>query len=81
MIRSRSGLAQTRRLLKKMEDAVAKLMSEADVMHPSQLSLLLEGPLEMVRRLRSETDEYLGIERAAALLRRRKAKAPAGGRK
>ena len=81
MIKSRAGLEQTRRQLKNMEDVVANLMSEADSMHPSQLSLLLEGPMEMVRRLRSEIDEYLGIQRAKALLRPKRAKASAGRRK
>ena len=72
MITSRAGLEQTRRQLKNMEDAVADLMSEAKAMHPSQLALQLEGPLEMVRRLRSEIDEYLGIQRAATMLRSRR---------
>ena len=81
MIKSRAGLEQTRRQLKNMEDVVANLMSEAESMHHSQLALLLEGPMEMVRRLRSEIDEYLGIQRAKALLRPKRAKASAGRRK
>jgi hypothetical protein len=47
---------------------MAELMKQAGTMHPSQLALQLQGPMEMVRRLRAEIDEYLGIKRAAALL-------------
>jgi hypothetical protein len=43
-------------------------MREADSMHPTQLSLQLEGPMEMIRQLRAEIDEYLGIKRAEELL-------------
>jgi hypothetical protein len=68
MVRNQTDLEQTRHQLQGMEEAVAELMNQSDSMHPSQLSLLLEGPMEMVRRLRAEIDEYLGIERAAALL-------------
>ena len=62
------GLQQTRELLYKMENSVAELLARADSMHPSQLALLLEGPMAMVQRLRSEIDECLGIDRAETLL-------------
>jgi len=68
MIQSPEELEQTREHLRGMEEAVADLMRSADRMHPTQLSLLLEGPMEMVRRLRGEIDEYLGIRRAEELL-------------
>ena len=71
MITNPEALEQTRQQLKNMEDSVADLMGRADTMHPSQLALQLEGPLEMVRQLRSQIDEYLGIERAAKLLESR----------
>lgn len=69
MIRDQTDLEQTRRQLQSMEEAVAELMDQADSLHPSQLTLLLEGPMEMVRRLRAEIDEYHGINRAAELLK------------
>ena len=71
MIQNQASLEQTREQLANMEDVVASLMSRAETMHPSQLSLLLEGPLDMIRQLRSEIDEYVGIERAQGLLKGR----------
>lgn len=68
MIKSQQELEQTRRLLQGMEEAVADLMRSAGQMHPTQLSLELEGPMELVRRFRAEIDEYLGIRRAEELL-------------
>jgi len=71
MIENQVGLDQSRQQLRNMEEVVAELMRQADSMHASQLSLLLEGPMETIRRLRGEIDEYLGIQRAAALLNAR----------
>jgi hypothetical protein len=68
MIENDAGLEQARRQLQNMEELVADLMRQADSMHPTQLSLQLEGPMEMIRQLRAETDEYLGIKRAEELL-------------
>ncbi len=68
MIESQAALIQARQQLQQMEDAVAALMRDAESMHPSQLSIQLEGPLEMVSRLRAEVDEYLGIQRAMSLI-------------
>jgi hypothetical protein len=68
MIENHVGLEQARRQLQNMEEVVAELMREADSMHPTQLSLQLEGPMEMIRQLRAEIDEYLGIKRAEELL-------------
>jgi hypothetical protein len=68
MIKTPEGLEQTRKLLRSMEEVVAHLMRSADQMHPTQLALLLEGPVDMIRRLRAEIDEYLGIRRAEELL-------------
>ena len=68
MITNREGLEQARSQLERMEDAIARLMSEADRMHPSQLALQLEGPLAVVDELRAEIDEYLGIQHARSML-------------
>ncbi len=69
MIKTPAGLEQTRKLLYSMEGAVANLLQSGDRMHPTQLALMLEGPMDMVRRLRADIDEYLGIRRAKELLR------------
>src|SRR5688500_2466153 len=61
LIVNRDGLEQGRNQLQRMEDAICRLMSESDQMHPSQLALQLEGPLDMVDRLRAEIDDFLGI--------------------
>ena len=68
MIKSQTELELTRLQLRNMEEAVSALMDQSASMHPSQLALQLEGPMEMVRRLRAEIDEFLGIRRAALLL-------------
>lgn len=68
MIENRAGLEQARRQLQSMEEVVAELMRASNSMHPSQLSLQLEGPIEVIRQLRAEIDEYLGIKRAEELL-------------
>ncbi len=68
MITSDEGLEQARQQLKNMEDVIAELLREAARMHPSQLALQLEGPMAMIRQLRSEIDEYVGIERAKRIL-------------
>ena len=30
-------------------------------MHPSQFAVMVEGPIEDIRRLRRQIDEYLGL--------------------
>ena len=68
MIENSAGLQQARRQLQNMEEVVAELMRSAQSVHPSQLSLQLEGPIEVIRQLRAEIDEHLGIKRAEELL-------------
>jgi hypothetical protein len=68
MIENEEGLEQARRQLENMEDVVAELMRQANVMHSSQLCLQLEGPMEMISQLRRQIDDYLGIREARTLL-------------
>ena len=70
MIESQDGLIQAREQLGRMEEVVAELWRDADKMHPSQLALLLEGPMDLIEHLHGEIDEYLGIEKARELLSR-----------
>lgn len=68
MIKNQASLIQAREQLGRMEEVVAELLREADKMHPSQLTLLLEGPMDLIEHLHGEIDEYLGIEKARELL-------------
>ena len=68
MIENSEGLAQARQQLRNMEEVVGELLRQASAMHPSQLALQLEGPMDVIEHLRGEIDEYLGIEKARELL-------------
>ncbi len=70
MIESQAGLIQAREQLGRMEEVVAELWRDGDKIHPSQLALLLEGPMDLIEHLHGEIDEYLGIEKARELLSR-----------
>ena len=67
MIENPASLLQAREQLGKMEEVVVELLRQSDTMHPSQLALLLEGPMDVIEHLRGEIDEYLGIEKAREL--------------
>ena len=68
MIEDAATLTQARQQLQNMEEVVAELLRQAETMHPSQLALQLEGPISVIEHLRSEIDEYLGIQNARDLL-------------
>ncbi len=70
MIENAAGLTQAREQLRNMEEVVAELLRQADKMHPSQLALQLEGPMDLIDHLHGEINEYLGIEKARELLSR-----------
>ena len=70
MIENSAGLAQARQQLRNMEEVVAELWRQASAMHPSQLALQLEAPMDVIEHLHGEIDEYLGIEKARELLSR-----------
>ena len=68
MIEDAAALTQARQQLRNMEEVVADLLRQAETMHPSQLALRLEGPMDVIEHLRGEIDEYLGIQQARDLL-------------
>ena len=68
MIEDAAALTQARQQLRNMEEVVAELLRQAETMHPSQLALQLEGPMDVIEHLRGEIDEYLGIQKARDLL-------------
>ena len=68
MIKDAATLTQARQQLQSMEEVVAELLRQAETMHPSQLALQLEGPMDVIEHLRGEIDEYLGIQKARDLL-------------
>ena len=68
MIEDAAALTQARQQLRNMEAVVADLLRQAETMHPSQLALQLEGPMDVIEHLRGEIDEYLGIQKARDLL-------------
>ena len=68
MIENQASLVQAREQMGKMEEVVVELLRQSDTMHPSQLALLLEGPMDVIEHLRGEIDEYVGIEKARKLL-------------
>ncbi len=68
MIKDAAALTQARQQLRNMEEVVAELLRQAEAMHPSQLALQLEGPMDVIEHLRGEIDEYLGIQKARDLL-------------
>lgn len=68
MINDALSLAQARQQLERMEEVVASLLRDSGQMHPSQLALQLEGPMDVIEHLHREIDEYLGIQRARTLL-------------
>ena len=62
MIEDAAALTQARQQLRNREEVVADLLRQAETMHPSQLALRLEGPMDVIEHLRGEIDEYLGIQ-------------------
>ena len=70
MIENQASLLQAREQLVKMEEVVVELLRQSDTMHPSQLALLLEGPMDVIGHLRGEIDEYHRVETARELLLR-----------
>ena len=70
MIENSARLARAWQQLRNMEEVVAELWRQASAMHPSQLALPLEGPMDVIEHLHGEIDEFLGIEKARELLSR-----------
>jgi hypothetical protein len=66
MIENEAGFRQTIEQLERMYRVVAELRSRMGADNPSQFELFAEGPVEEIRRLRRDIDEYLGIQEAVA---------------
>jgi len=64
MITSDAGLQQSIEQLERMYRVVRELRSRMGETNPTQFQLFAEGPIEEIRRLRRDIDEYLGIQEA-----------------
>ena len=65
MITSDAGLQQSIEQLERMYRVVRELRSRMGTSNPTQFQLFAEGPIEEIRRLRRDIDEYLGIPEPA----------------
>ena len=61
MIQNDEQLERTQKALALMEHALAAIRARRSSMHPSQFALMAEAPIENIRRLRCQIDEYLGL--------------------
>ena len=64
MITSDAGLQQSIEQLERMYRVIRDLRSRMGQTNPAQFQLFAEGPIEEIRRLRRDIDEYLGIQEA-----------------
>jgi hypothetical protein len=61
MIETPAGLKQTIEQLNRQHRVLEELRKRMGT-NPAQFQLFAEGPLDEIRKLRREIDEYLGIE-------------------
>ena len=61
MITSDAGLDQSIEQLERMYRVVWELRPRMGTTNPAHFQLFVEGPIEEIRRLRHDIDEYLGI--------------------
>lgn len=66
MIENEAGFRQTIEQLERMYRVVAELRARMGAANPAQFELFAEGPIEEIRRLRRDIDQYLGIQEAVA---------------
>ena len=66
MITSDAGLDQSIEQLARMYRVIRELRSRMGTNNPAQFHLFTEGPIEAIRRLRRDIDDYLGIQEAVA---------------
>jgi hypothetical protein len=66
MIRSGAGMRQNLELIGHMYEAIGALKRYIAPKNFTYYLILAEGPLEQIRRLKAEIDEYLGITKAVA---------------
>jgi len=65
MICSDAGLRQTIEQLDRMYRVVEELRKRMGTTNPAQFRLFAEGPIDQIRKLREEIDEYLGSQEPA----------------
>ena len=65
MITNDAALKQNIEQLDRMYRVVRELRSRLGTTNPTQFHLFAEGPVEEIRQLRREIDEYLGIQDSA----------------
>ena len=61
MIQTEAGLRQTVEQLNRMYRVLEDRRGHMGESNPAQFQLFAEGPLDEIRKLRREIDEYLGI--------------------
>ena len=61
MIQTDAGLQQGIEQLQRMYRILADLRARMGTKNPTQFKLFAEGPIEEIRRLTHDIDEYLGI--------------------
>lgn len=61
MIKTEAGLKLTIEQLNRMYEVLDELRRRMATTNPVQFQLFAEGPIDEIRKLRHEIDEYLGI--------------------
>lgn len=70
MINSDAALEKNLQLIQSMYQAIVALKRDIAPQNFTNYLILAEGPIEQIRRLRAEIDEYLGIQEAVAAAER-----------
>lgn len=66
MINTEEGMQQNLELIQGMYRAITDLHRRVAPQNFDNYLILAEGPIEQIRRLKAEIDEYLGIQQAVA---------------
>lgn len=69
MIENDAELRQSMEQMERMYRALACLRADIAPANQERFQLLAEGPIDEIRKLRKEIDEYLGIQEPAAASR------------
>jgi hypothetical protein len=67
MIQNDAQMQQNLELIEGMYRAIAELRRRIAPLNYKNYLIMAEGPIEQIRRLRTEIDEYLGIQEPAAV--------------
>jgi hypothetical protein len=67
MINSDAGMQQNLELIGLMYGVIARQKREIAPLNYKNYLIMAEGPIEQIRRLKAEIDEYLGIKEAVAM--------------